>query len=154
MSVLSFEKQSTIESKSLMSVWWDGVFPAIPFHFLECWVIPDVSLKWCYLRYWRRKSISAMRKDLIALDILSGGHTPMRTFPLASCTLKFWNLPAINNRTTWHRERLTTSFGGKTQEELEVGLQEKWVHQKTETVCSEQSNGNTMHGTNVSHICN
>lgn len=80
-----------------------------------------------------------MRKDLIALDILPGGHHPMRTFPLASCTLKFQNLPAINNRTTWHRERLTTSFGGKTQEELEVGLQRKSEYIKKQTVCVQSS---------------
>lgn len=136
MSVLSFEKQSTIESKSLMSVWWDGVFfPAIPFHFLECLSNSRGVVKVMLPQVLKEKKYQCNEERSHCIRYFIWGYPPMRTFPLASCTLKFRNLPAINNRTTWHRERLTTSFGGKTQEELEVGLQGKSKYIKKLRLC-------------------
>lgn len=73
----------------------------------------------------------------------------MRTLPPASCTLKFRNLPTINSRTTWHRERLKTSFGGKTQEELELELKGNSEYIKKLELCVQSS---AVQGINVSHV--
>lgn len=136
MSVLSFEKQSSIESKSLMSVWWNGVFfPAIPFHFLECLSNSRGVVKVMLPKVLKEKKYQCNEERSHCIRYFIWGSSSREDFPPCLMHTQVPKPARYQYRTTWHRERLTTSFGGKTQEELEVGLQGKSEYIKKLRLC-------------------